>query len=135
LADIARQRRSIEAAGAAIVLVHMGEDQCGREFFARYSLNGVAQISDPKATLYKAFGLPRGTLRMLFGPRVWWRGFEAGILNRHGIGRLAGDGFQMPGLFLVFHGQVLRSFRHQSAADRPDYARFVRELELPEAVS
>jgi hypothetical protein len=94
----------------------------------------VAQISDPKATLYKAFGLPRGSLRMLFGPKVLWRGFQAGILKRHGVGALAGDGFQMPGLFLVFHGQILRSFRHQSVADRPDYARFVREMELSEAV-
>jgi hypothetical protein len=28
---------------------------------------------------------------------------------------------------MVFHGQVLRSYRHQSAADRPDYVRFVNE--------
>jgi hypothetical protein len=64
---------------------------------------------------------------MLFGPKVWVRGFDAGIVRRHGVGRLVGDGFQMPGLFMVFHGQVLRSYRHQSAADRPDYVRFVNE--------
>jgi hypothetical protein len=71
---------------------------------------------------------------MLFGPKVWWRGFQAGVLNRHGAGRLQGDGFQMPGVFLVFHGQILRSFRHQSAADRPDYTYFVKQHEISEAL-
>ena len=64
---------------------------------------------------------------MLFGPAVWWRGFHAALLQSHGVGRLAGDGFQMPGVFLVFHGEILRSYRHQSAADRPNYADFVRQ--------
>jgi hypothetical protein len=34
---------------------------------------------------------------------------------------LAGDGLQMPGVFLLHRGKVLREFRHESAADRPDY--------------
>lgn len=127
LADLAKQRRSIEGAGANIVLVHMGEAEFGREFFRRYGLDHLPQISDPHCTLYRAFGLRKGTMRMLFGPKVWWRGFDAGVLHRHGIGLLAGDGFQMPGVFLVFHGQLLRCFRHQSAADRPDYLQFVKQ--------
>jgi len=52
------------------------------------------------------------------------RGIQAGIVEGHGLGRLAGDAFQMPGVFLVFHGQVIRSYRHQSTADRPDYLGF-----------
>ena len=47
--------------------------------------------------------------------------------NGHGVGMLAGDGLQMPGVFVLHHGQVLREFRHESAADRPDY------LELAQA--
>jgi hypothetical protein len=30
----------------------------------------------------------------------------------------------MPGVFLLFHGTILRCYRHQSAADRPNYVRF-----------
>jgi peroxiredoxin len=134
LSDLARQRPAIEQAGARIVLAHMGEPEFGHEFFSRYGLQDLLQISDPKQTLYRAFGLRRGNLRMLFGPAVWWRGFDAAIRQGHGVGRLAGDGFQMPGIFLLFHGQILRSYRHQSAADRPDYVRFVRQ-DLHEAVS
>jgi hypothetical protein len=99
----------------------MGTDSQARTFFERYGLGDVAQISDPDCILYRSFGLRRGTLSQLFGPRVWRRGFDAGIRAGHGIGRLVGDGFQMPGVFLVFQGRVVRSFRHESAADRPNY--------------
>jgi len=125
LADLAARRREIEETGTRLVLVHMGSEQQGVKFFAKYGLESVPHISDPKRSLYRAFGLPRGSFGDLFGPKVWVRGFEAAILGRHGVGRLVGDGFQMPGAFLLFHGEVVRSYRHQSAADRPDYMALV----------
>jgi hypothetical protein len=30
---------------------------------------------------------------------------------------LMGDGFRMPGVFLVFEGKVIREYRHRSVAD------------------
>lgn len=134
LSDLSRQRSEIEESGVGIVLVHMAREDHGRGFFSRYGLQDLPQISDPRQTLYRAFGLRRGTLFMLFGPKVWTRGFESAILNRNGLGRLSGDGFQMPGIFLVFHGRILRSYRHRSAADRPDYVRFVKQ-DMHEPVS
>jgi peroxiredoxin len=125
LSDLAQARPSIEAEGARLVLVHMGTDEQGRALTSRYGLEDCPRISDPDRSLYRAFGLRRGSLGDLFGPKVWWRGFQAGILARHGIGALAGDGFQMPGVFLLYAGQVIRSHRHLSAADRPDYAALV----------
>jgi len=133
LADLAKQRDRLESAGINLVLVHMNEPEFGRQFLSGYGLDDLPAISDPNRTLYRAFGLRRGDMRMLFGPKVWWRGFQAGILGGHGVGRLKGDGFQMPGVFLIFHGQILRSWRHQSAADRPDYVKFAT-ANLPEAV-
>jgi peroxiredoxin len=121
VADIAERQREIDAAGTKIVFVHMGSDEQAQRFFASYGMEHVARISDPEQSLYRAFGLPRGGVMELFGPKVWVRGFQAGVLRGHGVGALAGDGFQMPGVFLLFHGEILRSYRHQSAADRPDY--------------
>jgi hypothetical protein len=60
-------------------------------------------------------------LSQLFGWRVWLRGFQAGIMKGHGVGMLVGDGFQMPGVFLLFHGEVINAYIHQNASDRPDY--------------
>lgn len=126
LGDLAAVRSSIESDGTRIVLVHMSRDEKAEAFFAKYKLEDVDRISDPDRLLYRVFGLRRGRLHQLFGWKVWLRGFEAGILRRHGVGRLQGDGFQMPGIFLLAEGELVRSFRHRTAADRPDYGRFIQ---------
>ena len=135
LADIAARRHEIEAGGTQIVLAHMGGPEAGRDLLRKYALDDLHQVSDPCGGVYRAFGLRRGNIWKLFGPKVWLRRFEAGILKGHGIGRLAGDPGQMPGMFLIFHGQLLRSYRHQSAADRPDYIQFVTEDAFSRMVS
>lgn len=125
LADLAAKREKIEREGTRLVLVHMSSEETASRFFARYGFQDVQRISDPGRTLYRAFGLMRGRFGDVLGPKVWWRGFQAGVLGRHGVGPLMGDGFQMPGVFLLFHGEIVRSYRHQSAADRPDYLALV----------
>jgi peroxiredoxin len=120
--DIARTRSAIEGTGIRIILVHMRDSQAIEKLLERYGLSGVDRIFDPDQKLYRAFGLKRGNLRQLFGPKVLWRGFQAGVLARHGIGRLSADRTQMPGLFLIDHSIIVRRFRHRTAADRPDYA-------------
>jgi hypothetical protein len=125
LADIACQRRRIEATGTQIVLVHMGTDQDAHEFFYRFELSDWPRVSDSIRTLYRAFGLGRGGLWQAFGPGLLWRGFQAAILRQNGMGWPVDDIFQLASIFLIFHGQVLRSFVHQSAADRPNYAKLV----------
>ncbi len=134
LADLAEQRAEIERDGTRLVLVHMGCEEHGASFFRRYGLDEVPRISDPERALYRAFGLPRGSLGDVLGPKVWLRAFQAGVLGRHGAGQLVGDGFQMPGVFLLFHGEIVRSYRHQSASDRPDYMTLVtgRDYSAPE---
>jgi hypothetical protein len=121
LADLARARSSGGTAAALdAVVVQMGTPEQGRRLLDRYGLQDVAVISDPERRLYRALELGRGSLGQLFGPRIWWRGLMA-TLRGHLIGRLIGDGFQMPGAFVLRHGRVIRAFRHQDAADRPDF--------------
>lgn len=121
ISDLAVQRAAITARGVNIVLVHMVDATTAAEYLARYGLGGLATVSDPRKELYRAMGLRRGTLWQLFGIKSFVRGFVAGILRGHLVGRLVGDGFQMPGVFLIDRGQVTRTYRHESAADRPDY--------------
>jgi peroxiredoxin len=121
LTDLARDQSRLNAQGVRLVLVHMGSPEQGETLVKSFGLDGAVPISDPQKRLYAAFNLARGSLTQLFGPRVWVRGFVAGILRRHGVGALVGDGFQMPGAFLVHQGVIRRAFRHADAADRPDY--------------
>jgi peroxiredoxin len=122
LADIARAQRAIEGSGSRIVLVHMGDSEAIEKLIRKNGLAGVDRICDREQKLYRAFGLKRGKFLQLFGPKVIWRGFQAGLLAGHGIGRLSADSFQMPGLFLLHKAGIVRRHRHRSAADRPDYA-------------
>jgi peroxiredoxin len=121
VADIAKRRRSIEAEGVHIVFVHMGSFEEGLRFFEHYGLGDIDHVSDPKRELYQAFGLKRGNLNQMFGVKNWWRGFEAGVLNSHAAGKAVGDVWQMPGVFLVHKGEIIRAHRHEFAGDRPDY--------------
>jgi peroxiredoxin len=126
LADVRGQRREIERTGFQIVLVQMDRDQTAHEFLYKYGLSDLPRISDEKKTLYRAFGLRRGELWNVIGPPVWWRGIKAIVLESNGIGLLYSDPFQMPGVFAIYQGQIVRSFLHRRASDRPDYVKFVK---------
>ena len=119
LADLARDRAAIERDGTRLVLVHIASEEVLINRLAP-SLSGVARLPDPTQVIYRAFGLGRGRLLDVFGPMVWFRFIEAAIFRGRGFG-LQNDIFQMPGVFIIYHGQVIRTFRHQSIADRPDY--------------
>jgi hypothetical protein len=126
LADVARRREALEAAGIRLGLVHMGSERDAAATFAAYGLGDLPRFSDQRCDLYREFGLERGGWWQIWGPKVWWRGLVS-LLTGHGIGPLRGDVFRMPGAFLVDHGDVIRAFRHQTSADRPDYAAFIRD--------
>jgi len=130
LRDLERQQHAITKQGCELVIVHMSEEDDARPTLLRYGLEQVPRISDPRQCLYRAFDLRRGSAGELFGPRVWWRGLVA-TLKGNTVGMLKGDGFQMPGVFIVDHGRIVHATRHKSAAERPEYARIVCESLAP----
>jgi peroxiredoxin len=122
LADLSVRREQLESHGVVLALVHMGSPLHMAQQCAYYELEDVHRFRDPECRLYRAFGLERGRFRQLFGWRVWRRVLRAALVDGHGLGALAGDGFQMPGVFLLEDGQVINAYRAQTVADRPDYA-------------
>ena len=122
LSDLARSRALIERQGTRILLVHMGDGRSLDALLQKHKLDDLDLISDPDQSLYRAFGLKRGNIRQLFGFKVLWRAFGTGVLLRYGIGTAVADSAQMPGVFYLEQSMIVRRFRHQSAADRPDYA-------------
>ncbi len=121
LQSLARDRKTIEALGTKIVLVHMSDDVKAEEMTSRYGLNELHRISDPDKILYNAFALERGDFRQLLGLKVLLRGFIAGVLGGNSIGAIQGDHTQLPGVFLIYKNEVVKSYRHDTAADTPDY--------------
>ena len=121
LADLSAARAKIEKSGTKLAIVHMGTAESFAAFTASYGLSDVPAVSDPQRRLYRGLGLRRGKLAQLLGFSVWWRGTKS-FFAGHYPGALEGDGTQMPGVFLLQNGRVVRRFIHDNAAQRPDYA-------------
>lgn len=119
-----------QAHGAELVLVHMLKDGGEIRYLAGHG--DVARVADPRCELYRAFGLGRGGLMELFGPRVWWLG-AVSIFKGCGVGHLAGNGLQMPGAFLFRDGKIIASQRAKSASDLPDIPQLFAGLPAPGA--
>lgn len=110
---------------ARLVLVHMLRS--GAESTYLSDKQGVARIADPMCDLYRAFGLGKGTFLELFGPRVWLPILSA-LIRGCGVGPVAGDGLQLPGVFLFRHNRIVAAQRARSQADLPDLPRLFDEL-------
>jgi hypothetical protein len=110
---------------ARLVLVHML--QSGKELAYLGDRTGIARIADPYCELYRSFGLGKAGFWELFGPRVWLRGLNA-LIRGCGVGTIAGDGLQMPGVFLFHQNTILQSQPAQSAADLPDLERLFEKV-------
>jgi peroxiredoxin len=121
LTELAALRPDIEKTGTRIAFVHMSTDEEASALFGKFGLGDLPRISDPGCVLYRAFGLSKGSLGQVLGPKSWLRGFQLSVLRGYGIGGWFDDLFQMPGIFLLFHGEVLNSYLHQTIADRPNY--------------
>jgi hypothetical protein len=131
LSDIAAKREFLSEKRILPAFVHMvPEDQAGPEF-TRYGVEDLPRFSDPEKRLYSVFGLKPARWRQLLGLKVWVRGFLSAIVNGHGFSGPKGDPMQMPGVFLLRRGQVLRAFEHTTPADRPNYSAF-SNLDGPE---
>lgn len=122
LTDINRYREAIEKQGTKIVLVHQLSEEHGQQELEKYHLQSLEHVSDPELTLFKGFRLRRGTLLQLFGWHEWKSFFRNGLLKGLFIGAPGEqDPFQMPGIFILKDGKVVKQFIHQRASDVPSY--------------
>ncbi|MBM3752734.1 MAG: AhpC/TSA family protein [Acidobacteria bacterium] len=119
LADLAAAKPELDRRGVRIILVHHSSEGSIRP------VPGISVASDAERRLYRKFGLMRGNLLRILGPTAFAQGMLAVLRDRHGIGLFDGDLFQMPGMFLVHGDDILASYYHRVAGDRPDYAAFV----------
>jgi len=121
LIDISKSKADIEAGGISIVFVHMTDFETADKQFLKFGLIDPTHISDPDCKFYEAFGLIKGNFNQLFGLQSLIRGFSIGIKEGQTPGSLIGDGFQMPGVFVIVNGEIKERFIHRLSSDRPDY--------------
>ena len=132
LRDIANKQDDILADGRKLVFVHMSNKELANKYFRKFNIVDPVHICDPDCQLYQHFGLLKGSFSQLFGLQTMMRGFQAGISLRQFGGAALGDAFQMPGIFMVYQGQIEDEFVHETVSDRPDYVKLAHCCGLPE---
>ena len=129
--ELSRLRPKFEEMNTELVFVHMAERKVADDYFRKFGLSGVQNISDPTCHFYAAFGLIKGTFTQLFGLQSWFRGFTVQAKYGAETSKALGDSFQMPGAFTIFDGEIKDSFVHKAASDRPDYNKLLMCCTLP----
>lgn len=128
LHDLADRKSKIAAANITLVLVHMSDNKLAEQYFVDYNLPGVQHISDPTCDFYSSFGLAKGGPSQLLGLKNLIRGFDLTLKSRSKPAlRFIGDGFQMPGIFIIDKGNIVDRFVHLSASDRPNYDEMIEK--------
>ena len=123
-----RDYAKFRAAGAEIVGVGQGDPKTGKAFQILMDLPYPLLVCGDDLSAYAAYGLGRGTVGQLFGWRSVVRGAIA-TLQGHRIGKLSGDGFQMPGTFIIDTAGVVQfAHRHKNASDNLSSDVLLREL-------
>ena len=128
ISDVAELVPTLRERNVRPIFVHLGTPGIAQAHFDYYGIGDVARIHDPAAAIYQLplFGLGREhPARNLINPKVLWGWFIRGDIFRHGIGRIETDAYQMPGVFFLRDGKVVRSFRHRNISDQPDYLRLI----------
>lgn len=120
LLNLKEVRKEVEAKGIKIILINMIDEHKAQTILKEYNLDDVEYISDEEQLLYKAFKLERGNISSLFGLKVWIRAFKLLVTKK--IINSSSDGtdiFQMPGIFLLKDGAVIKQHTYNSVADNP----------------
>jgi hypothetical protein len=100
--------------------VHLGDEAKAKKFFAVHGLDDLPRIADPEGKLYDAFGLTRANWGQYINRESILRMLGA-WLQGHWAGLPAGDVQRMPGVFLIFRGEIVKAYRHKLVSDQPDY--------------
>ena len=127
ISDVAELGPELEKRGVRPVFVHLGTPELAKAHFDYYGLSDVERVNDPGAAVYQlpVFALGRtNPLGQAMNPVVWV-GWLKGALFKHGIGKIQGDGHQMPGLFFLKDAKIVRRFVYKMIADEPDYLKLV----------
>ncbi len=127
ISQVSELQQELAVRGVRPVFVHLGTPEIAKAHFDYYGLGGVERIHDPQAALYQdpAFGLGQTKVYShFFSPKVV-ASWLTGAIFRHGLGKIQGDGRQMPGVFFLRGPAVVRSFEHRTIADQPDYLALV----------
>jgi hypothetical protein len=112
-----------------VLFFFQGSPTEGRAFLRRYWPEARA-VADADHAFYEDFGVERGGLLDVLGPRALLATRRAKAKG-HEFGERSGDVWRMPGLFLVRDEQVLWQHQFSHQADHPRFAAIPMLASIP----
>jgi hypothetical protein len=103
-------RRRLEAEGARIVLVHEETDAEADALLRPFEMHHLLRVRDAGRWLCRVFYLRKGGPLELVSSRVWKEGLPA--LARCDMVPWVGEQLQMPGIFVVYQGEIVHEYSH-----------------------
>ncbi len=122
---LANEKAEIERRGMDLILVHMVDEEVADQILELYELSDIRHISDPNQEVYRHFGLSKASAFHLIHPVNMWRTFYYGVLRGHFFGKAVSDPSQMPGLFLMSQGRIIKAHKYRLVSDQPSFLEFV----------
>lgn len=118
------------AAGAEVAVISFAQPRA-MEYYARDLQVPFPLLSDPERAAYIAYGLRKGGLWSIFGPKTVW---EYVKLMAHGrlFRGIQADPFQLGGDFVIDGNGIVRfAHRSEDPADRPAMDRLLQAVRSP----
>ena len=126
MADLSKLKSEIIEKNFNLAFVHMAENEIAEKYLNDFGLGDCVHISDPDCTFYTAFRLTKGSFSQLYGLQTWIRGFSKDNKDfKLEKAKQLGDSTQMPGIFIIYKGNITQHYIHKFAADRPDYLKLM----------
>jgi hypothetical protein len=128
IGDVADLAPELNKRGILPVFVHLGTTEIAKAHFDYYKLPDVERVEDPDATIYQhpIFGLgKKSPWLQLVTPAVWVGWLIKGAALKHGVGKIQGDGHQMPGVFFLKDAKIERKFIYREVSDEPPYLKLI----------
>jgi len=120
VAEVAKQRESIESQGYQIALVYQGPREDAERIFARYRVEDLPSINDSSLSLYQSAGMGKGSWMDFLKPGLYARTLQA-LLRGYTMGLPQGDASQLGGVVLVQDGKISDQQSQRVAWDPLDF--------------
>ncbi len=130
MSQLRHKYEDFRAAGAEVAVISFAQPQA-MEYYVRDLRIPFPLLSDPERAAYKAYGLRKGGLWSIFGPKTVWEYVK--LIARGRLFRgIQADPFQLGGDFVI-DGRGIVRFAHRSEdpADRPTMDRLLQAVRSP----